>query len=181
MVGAGLTPGKAESLPTDPISNVIPVKVQRILTLEFLNLALCKIGFNFKREMPRGRFLLLIDAERLTDTEKCLWGWPINRASRTSLNKINPDLLDHTIVQHIECFRLMSRGIEKEFELLAEYFCLWKRFVVGIFTGVVEFREISGGGMTRARRLEFIFAGKKIFQQASSPIYIISSTCESRN
>jgi hypothetical protein len=75
----------------------------------------------------------------------------------------------------------MSRGVEKEFELLAEYFCLWKRFVVRIFAGVVEFREISDGGMTRARRLEFTFAGKKIFQQASSPIYIISSTCESRN
>ena len=52
---------------------------------------------------------------------------------------------------------------------------------MGIFAGVVEFCQISDGGMTRARRLEFTFAPRKIFQQASLAIHITSSTCEIKN
>ena len=126
MAGAGLTPGKAESLPTDPISNVIPVEVQRILTVEFPNLALCKIGFNFKREMPRRRVFLLILTQRLTDTEKCLWSWPINRATRIPLNEINPYLLNHAFVRHSDHFRLIFE------ELFVECFGRWKGLFVGI-------------------------------------------------
>jgi hypothetical protein len=181
MAGAGLTPGKAESLPTDRLSNVIPAEVQRILTVEFPNLALCKIGFNFKREMPRRRFFLLILTQLLADTEKCLWSWAINRATRTSLSEINPDLLHYAIVQHFECFRLMSRGVEKEFDLLAECFCVWKRLVVGIFAGVVEFRQNIRRWDDASASTWVHFCCKKIFQQASSAIYITSSTCEIKN
>ena len=111
MAGDGLTPGKAESLPTEPISNVIPVEVQRILTVELPNLALCKIGFNFKREMPRRRVFLLILTQRLTDTEKCLWSRAINRATRTSLNEINPNLVNYALVRHFDYFRLNKEGL----------------------------------------------------------------------
>jgi len=172
MAGAGLTPGKAESLPTDPLSNFIPVEVQRILTVEFPYLALCKIGFNFKRGMPRRRAFLLILTQRLTDTEKCLWSWPINRATRIPLNEINPYLLNHAFVRHFACFRLIFE------ELFVEYFGRWKRLIVGILAGVVEFRQISDGG-TRARRLGFTFAARKHFSRRAQQFVLLPAHVKS--
>jgi hypothetical protein len=174
MAGAGLTPGKAESLPTDPISNIIPVEVQRILTVEFPNPALCKIGFNFKREMPRRRVFLLILTQRLTDTEKCLWSRAINRAMRIPLNEINPYLLNRAFVRHSDHFRLIFE------ELFVECFGRWKRLFVGIFAGVVEFLQNIKRWDDASASTWVHFCCKKKFQQASSAIHITSSTYEIR-
>jgi hypothetical protein len=90
------------------------LSLQRITTVVFPNPALSKIGFNLKREMLRRRALLCL-TERLTDMEKCLRSRAINRATRTSLNEINPYRFNHTFVEHFRGLFSsdVGRGLKK--------------------------------------------------------------------